>query len=390
MFNAGADYVDRLQLRKYKSAFKMEVWSDTNLYQGTITGIQPGGDCDTDETRPIRRTTSFVIEIGKSNIDLIPKNPTDLLHPLSGNVLKPFRGPIGSNGLPIWVPLGVYGLTKPQTNDNPADLNIALTCNDLSAGFTARGYLAPYSIASGTNAGQALHDLLEFIWPGGVYNFAPTDVALPATTFGTDLSSPTDPWADAQGIALAMSMELFMDVIGTRTTRPISDPLTDPIVATYAEGPGSRLLTTNMLLDETQTYNVVQVIGNGTGGPAVTGAAVDGDPNSPTYWLGPFGKRPLNIISPLFPFPGQSNTAAVAQGNSIAAAQFHMVCRALNTPGWTMIPDPTLWEGDCIQLDREVIGANDEYAASAITYPFDADADMTVTARPRRLVSSPS
>lgn len=380
MYKPSARYLAEIAKSDYTAIAKLEVWSPLQVWQETLR-IVPGANVNVDENRQVRRTLASALE--SPDASLVPAKPGDLLHPLTGNEFRPFRGVRFQDGTEEYVPLGIFPVSV-DVQDTGDHLTIDMNANDRSAAISARGWVKPYAIVGGTNLGTAVHDLLEDRWPGGTYNFSPTDYAVPDTVFGTDLSQPTDPWADANSLVIAGAMELFFDVTGTRVMRPISNPATDPVTAQFVEGKGSKLISVGRTIDVTKAYNGVVVIGNGTGGPAVRGEVWDTDPTSPTYFLGPWGQRPYPITTPLVPYPGQSNVDAIAQATAIAQAQFQIVCHSMDSPTWSGIPDGTVQEGDCAQLTRLRAALNSQYAVSALTIPLDVDKTTSYTGRPRR------
>lgn len=375
MWNATDDYFAEIAKDDYTAVAKIDVTDSNGLYLATLPKIVPGGNVDCDETRQVRRTPSFTIQ--SSGLDnLVPKEAGDLLHPDSGNEIRPYRGVVLPSGQPEWIPLGIFGMTKPVVTDTGDSLSIAISGNDRSAAVSNVGYNDPYSITGGTNLGTAVQALIDSVLPGLSYNFAPTDASVPATTFGTSTSS-NDPFADAVTLVTAAGMELFFDVSGICVMRPISNPTTDLISATFTEGEGGvKITSAGRTLDETAAYKGVIVIGNGTGGAPVRGEAWV-DPSNP-------GGKAYKITTALVPYPGQSGPDAVTQANAIAAAQLPLVCKANDAPTWTAIPDATVQEGDCVELIRERAGINSEYAVTNFTIPLDVTGTETFNGRPRQ------
>ena len=184
-------------------------------------------------------------------------------------------------------------------------------------------------------------------------------------------------------LAAAGGMELFFDVYGTVTMRPISNPATQPVVASFVEGPTCTMSKVSRSLDETAEFNGVICIGNGTGGPPVQAAVWDTNPSSDTWIGGAWGQVPFIFETATFPAPGQSQTDAQLQAQTAAVAKFQQVCKGFDTPSFDCTPNPAIQEGDVIQLTRVRAGLNNTYAIAKITIPLDVGSTMSVTCRPQ-------
>lgn len=91
-----------------KGTLKVEVWNgNTYLQNIDITG----GSVNEDETATPRRTLTLTV----ADRTLVPNDPTDLLHPLSGNELRPFWGIVILGGVSVASTLVETTTTTPGT-----------------------------------------------------------------------------------------------------------------------------------------------------------------------------------------------------------------------------------------------------------------------------------
>lgn len=77
------------------ATLKVEVWNG-NTYLQDLTGLT-GGSVNEDETATPRRTLTLTV----ADLSLVPNQPTDLLHPLSGNELRPYWGIVIPEGVTV-------------------------------------------------------------------------------------------------------------------------------------------------------------------------------------------------------------------------------------------------------------------------------------------------
>jgi hypothetical protein len=401
MYPVSNQFLSTLQSSERRVVTLGQVWSPPGP-SGTSHWIADldtiiGGSVTVDETREVRRQCSITLAtqgIGKDT--LIPQVIGDLLHPATGNMLRLFRGfrysspvlqPSGIFSDTELVPLGCFRMSRPKIVDTGNSLTIQITGNDFASWIARLAWQIPYIIPPGTNLGAAIQGILTNRFPGLTYSFSPTALTVARQTLGTAPgSSSNDPMADAQTLATAAGNELFFDVLNTLIMRPLSDPTTSPIVADFQEGLTATFTEVDRVLDETQQFNGVTVIGNGSGGAPVQQTVWDTNPASPTYYLGSWGQVPYIVTTSAFPAPGQSTASAQAQALAMAQTLFPLAVKAMDEVSFTTVPNPALSEGDCVSIERSRIGLSSSYALSQMTIPLDVKTQMSVTCRPRRQV----
>jgi hypothetical protein len=106
------------------------------------------------------------------------------------------------------------------------------------------------------------------------------------------------------------------------------------------------------------------------------------NPDSSTYYLGPFEKRLKCMSTSLVPGPGQSATDAQNQIQTMATAELFHCCHDLDDLSVVVVPGPYN-EGDCAQVTHARMKVDSTYVVQAFTTPFDASSLMSITFAPR-------
>lgn len=331
------------------------------------------GNVSEDEGRAIRRQAQVTLEDPTG--DLVPGTAGDLLHPASGREIRLRRGLVIA-GEPELIDQGVFRISRPKVHDAGDSLRITLGLYDRAKQVQRTRWTEPFPIGAGGYADDVLQAILEDRAPWlPTASLAPTDRTVPAVTLGA--AADNDPWKDAQQIATAAGLELFMDATGVPTARPVPDVGTSPVVASYHDGAGGTIKAVDRDMDEELTYNGVVLRAEGSEVTPFRVEVWDDDPASPTYYLGAYGKVPYFFASPL--------VTTQAMGLEAVAAVFRRVHGVGHQVRWTAVPDPRLEAGDVVELTRERSRlARSLEAISARTLDLSAAGDMAATTRQRR------
>jgi hypothetical protein len=387
MYPVSQQFMDTWMSSSQKVISKVDVYNN-GTYLATLTGTEgvvSGATVSFDETAQTRTTCSLTV----AGTEYIPNDETDLLHPASCNELYFYRGFQYAVGIQELVPLGVFRMTDPEVTDDGQNVSIAINGSDRSSVISGIVWQEPYPIAAGTTLGEAIEAIFNDRWPMSVplvFNIDASayDVVLPATVLGADLSGSNDPMADAITLAgNAGGFEVFFDVVGALTCRPIPDPTTTPVVAQLVEGPTCVMTQANRSFNQANTKNGVIAIGNGVSGSPIQVTVWNTNPDSPTYYLGEWGQNPYILTTTAIPAPGQSVDDATAQLTQMALAQLQLLLGAFDTPGFSCVPNGALQAGDCLQMTRTRIKLDDTYVLSSGTIPLDVESMMTGNNRPR-------
>lgn len=303
---------------------------------------------------------------GRCKVDLaeparIPNGPGDPLSPF-GYELRVRRGITYADGTVELMPLGIFGIERSQV----ADTNLVSRIDGLDrAQRVADARLEDdYPIAAGTNVGTAIRTLLTAAFPALTFSFASTTFTTPQLV----LTAQSDPWAKGLDLARSVGYELFLDGDGVCVFRPEPSTSATPTWV-VAEGAGGVMLSAAVSLDRGPAYNkVIATSTNTATAAAYTGSAVDDDPSSPTYYYGPFGKKPRFYSSPLLASTAQCTAAAAG----ILAGNIG-VAKAIS---FGAVPNPAVEPGDTILVTRTTLGVDEVHILDRLTVPLTAAREM--------------
>lgn len=311
--------------------------------------------------------------------DLTPSDVSDLLGPF-GSEVRLFRGVRLVEGDPTsdeLAPLGVFRLTNTRVSDSDQGLVIRLAGHDRARRIQRARWIDPYLIPGGVNYAQAIQDLVADRAPGVAFNFVSSSRTAPPIILGLDRDN--DPWKDAQDMASALGCELFFDAAGVCVLRPIPDPNTSALSATYAEGAEATLLGVERELDAEQTYNGAIVTGEGSNVQVpVRSERWDTDPDSPTYHLGDFGKVPYFLTSSLI--------TTQAQADAVASAILRRILGVTERIRFDAIVNPAHDAGDVVKIKRLRAGVDDIHVVNALEVPLAVGDPMSATTQKRKTV----
>jgi hypothetical protein len=175
-------------------------------------------------------------------------------------------------------------------------------------------------------------------------------------------------------MAKVIGMDLFFDVYGVCTLRPIPDPTTAALAWNYREGSQAIILDIRKDFDDESNYNVVVVDGENSANTApVRAISYDNNPNSPTYYGGPYGQV-VNY---------QKSTGVTTQAQAQAMAD-GLLLKGLGTVEGVNFPavcHPAHQEDDIVQIVRGRMGMNARYALDSIAIPLQTTAALQAVTR---------
>lgn len=319
------------------------------------------------------RTASI---LGRLSIELA--EPTRV-PTVSGGVLTPYgyelavrRGIAYPDGTTELMALGVFPIQASKTDDT---LQTSITALDRSQQVVDARFEDDYSIAAGTNYGTAIAAMVAAGVSGLTYVFTSTGFTTPLLTF----TAQSNRWEAAQGMAKSIGCELYFDGLGQCVLRPEPSP-SATAVWTVAEGAGGVLVSSSLALDRQGAYNrVIASGGNGSTTTVYRGIATDNNSSSPTYYFGPFGKKPRFYSSPFI--------ASNAQADSAAAAILTAGLGLGRSLDLSAVPNPAVEPGDPIQVTRTLLGINEVHIPDVITIGLGANQAMTMATRARQTAS---
>lgn len=290
-----------------------------------------GGQVVDDATSMVRRTATVQVDPR-----YWPASPQDLLAPY-GSYCQVDYGIVLPSGDVEWVPL-IFGLLGSAQRSRPlsgsAEVSVSLV--DLSAQVAEDRFDAPTQTVSGATVVAEITRLIHESLP----NVTVTDLT-GSTQLAPVLDLERERWRDGvERLAEAIGAEVFFGPQGVAVIRA-QPTLADSAVWWVDTGETGNIVSARDTLSRENVYNRVIVSGQRSDGTAPVSAIVsDTDPNSPTLYGGPFGKRPRYYTSALLTTTGQCTTTGQALLDRVKGAGA--------TVEYETLVNPALASGDVI------------------------------------------
>lgn len=314
---------------------------------GTLSNLPiSGGSVTVDATSQVRRTATVVI----ADPSLWPRNPIDVLSPFGAELLVEYGVVIPRVGIE-WIPL-IRGVVSDASRQRPytsSDGAVTLSLVDRSMRVHEDRFDAPTQTVSGATTVAEIKRLIQETLPTATVN----DLTLSAQVAAV-LEIERERWRDGvEKLADSLGAEVFADPLGDFVIRT-QPTLNDMPAWEIRSGNGGTLVTKKDVLTRERVYNRVIASGQRTDGtPPVRSAVSDSDPNSPTFYGGPFGKKPRFYSSPLLTTTGQCTTAATAlleraKGIQASVSMGTIVNPALDAGDVIRVYDEGVWQNHII------------------------------------------
>jgi hypothetical protein len=300
-----------------------------------------GGQVTVDRTAQVLRVASLsLVDVYG---DLVPDSPFQSLTPY-GTEVKLYRGLQLLDGSSELIPLGVFRLSQSAIKDSSGAL-IDLSASDRSRTISRTKFTGTYAIRAGTNVSDAAASLVQNRLPGVPMNITGTAHVTPALSY----DAQADPWSDAiQALATSIGFDAYFDVEGVTE-----------IDTTYDDDPG---------------YNGVIITAESTSNstPAY-GEAWDLNPESPTYFLGRYGRVPR--------FETSKTVTTNDQAQAMAAGLLLRELGVTVQREITMVPNPALEPADVVHLSRAASKVDENVVLDYFTIPLTVQGMMTCRTR---------
>ncbi|MET7924716.1 DUF5047 domain-containing protein [Streptomyces sp. NPDC005349] len=327
---------------------------------GTVVDIEhTGGSVSVDRSQAIRRSCSVTC----ADVGLIPRTPTDQLA-VYGARLRITRGVEYGDGSSELVPLGVFRLDS--VDGDVSDGPVTLQGKAIEAIVADDKFTAPYT-ATGTVVG-AVKALIQRSIPDADVLSLIVDTPIGSRAFDVE----ADPWAGAQEIASAAGAEVYTNADGVFVIAALPDLLTATPVWAVEATEGGVYISGSRGMTSDNVCNGVLARGENTSdnAPPVSFLATDDDLNSPTYWGGPYGRRPLFYSSSTL-----TTTDACSQAAKLQLAK----AKAPNASGdLSSLPNPALEPGDVLRVTHPD-GVRELHQVASFSVPLDTGGDFPIT-----------
>jgi hypothetical protein len=290
-----------------------------------------------------------------------------------GNRVKVYRGvQYGDGQYDAW-PIFYGRIDEPLLN---RDGSVTVTCSDLTQEVVEAQFEQPTPSVTGAYVTDEIKRLISAGLTNATYGTFDTDGHVaPSVIWTTDRGKALDDLASGAGgiwYTLASGDFVYRKLPWTLSGRTP--------VATISDGPGGILLDYQLGISRTGANNSVVAVSERVDGSApLTYVSRDLDPSSRTYYLGPFGRKPITVQlqTPL----NLSQLKAVADTRLAQSKATTITFKQMK-----IVPDASLELGDLIQVYTE--SANDifeGYAAQQVivgyTMPLLENQSMTLDLR---------
>jgi hypothetical protein len=293
-----------------------------------------------------------------------PILPEDPLSPLS-SLLSIEYGILLPGGDVEYVPV-FYGIVTDAEISRP-DGVISIKAADLSLRVAENRLDGPMTMNTSATIVAEITRLIQETIPGvTVTDLTGSTRACPA------LVVERERWKDGvEKLADALGAEVFADTVGGFAIRP-QPTLADAPVWTVTGGDEGVLIEAVERSNRELVHNRVIADGTPVSADPVRGIVTDTDTNSPTYWGGPFGKRPRFYSSPLLTTVAQCESTAAAFLARSKGAQASITLSTLVHPG--------LEAGDVLAVELPD-GRQQRHIIDSVTIPGSASAAQPITSR---------
>ncbi|MEV0902887.1 DUF5047 domain-containing protein [Actinoplanes sp. NPDC049802] len=323
-----------------------------------------GGDVQLDASADVRATLALDV------VGSFPTGSGDLLAPY-GNEIFVRRGIAFGGGRIEWVSLGYFRITSVEQDDASGG-PIRIAGQDRMGGLVKARLIAPVQFAATDTYGDVVTELVTDVYPGAVIEWDDTTDTDP---LARAVIAEEDRHAFLAELVAGRGKIWFWDHRGHLVITDPPDP-SDPVWAVDS-GEGGVLIDLGREISDEGVYNAVVVTGEAVDTTAPPSAiAYDNDPNSPTYWGGPFGKVPRFYTSSFIVTAGQAQTTANAMLRQTLGLPYNVDFQAIVNPAL----EP--WDPVSVRL----AGRTETHVIERLTVPLSPAAAMTGQTREQTLV----
>ena len=337
------------------------------------TGVSPtgteiaitGGDVQLDATADVRST----VMLDGVGPDIFPTAAGDLLAPY-GNEVFVRRGIAFGGGSVEWVSLGYFRINAAEQDGVLGPIRII--GQDRMGGIVKARLVAPQQFAATDTYGEVVDDLVLEVYPWATILW---DDASDTDALGRTLIAEEDRYAFLNDLVTGLGKIWYWNHRGELVIKDAPDPA-DPVWDVDAGAYGVLIEMGREISDE-GVYNAVVAYGEALDTTTPPRAvAYDNNPDSPTYWEGPFGKVPRFFSSPFITTTTQARSAAAALLRQNLGVPYNVDFAAIVNPAL----EP--WDPVVISLPRRA----ETHIIERLTVPLAASQAMTGQTREQTLV----
>lgn len=346
MWPTTPEFFDALTQTRRQWAVKVEIIEDRRVV-GTIGNVLDGAVRFSNTA--IRRTCRFTFLDPDGS--LMPVSDNDILAPrgtevriYKGLYIKPAFGEVE------WVPLGTFVITEAtivRTEGQGAVIEI--TGSDRGDAVRRRLFRAPYSLADGTNVTAATTAIVSARYPTALELY-PTEATVPELLY----DAGDDPWAAIQEINQGANLYVYYDPMGVLTSRPNKTLGGEPTgVAYQTDSENGLVLDIERSILSDDVYSGVIIHVEHPDRDPIHIEVWDDDPDSATYYLGKFGRKPLVIETSTIKSEARAQTLAERLVKGVIAGFGTKVVRQRQKATLTTVGHPGHDVGDRVRVDDD-------------------------------------
>lgn len=304
--------------------------TEDNSYSETDTLEIAQGSITMDGSRNIRR---------QANLTLAPSFSVDLgpLHRITdASRVRVDRGIQFLDGTTEWVTIGTFTVQTATMALGGGTLTVS--GYDPSSCIDDFSIITPFT-PTGTVV-EAIQDLVDnALWEEAEWVIDPGIDMEVRPAAGTVFSNSR--WTAINTLAKSLGAVVFCDAAGRWVLAKI-DTTYSKVAASLSTGEGGVIISRSSAKNRQDLFNAVTVRWEDPNGGGVV-LRVDSDPQSPTYWNGPFGRRPA----------AEQNLPSIdsqEQANAAAEARLAEIKGFMATVDFQALHNPLLEPGDCLSI----------------------------------------
>ena len=351
----------------YKAAVEAHLYSPDGEFVSELPLVS--GTVNLDGTAAVRGSCDLELQ----GTEWVPVDVTDRLAPYGSeiNVLKGHA--VGDGEL---VSLGWFGIEDLEVTDDGAGLGVRVTGMDRFRRFQYALIEDDITFAADVPFMQIILALAQGAWADvpvaeGFLSVSNISVGKPLFALAGEETGER-----MQDLALNAGVALFFNGDGELDAVPytVGEP-----VAEISEGDGGVLVQASRTWTRANSFNKVIATGEDSGAAdAARGEAVDDDPQSPTYYYGPFGHAPR--------FYSHSDIDSDEQATHVAETILEKEAGTASSVNFGLVPNPALEPFDSVLIRRERAGINAVHVVDSLSIGLGAGEVMTGSTRERLVV----
>lgn len=281
------------------------------------------GDVEMDATAEVRAT----VELTVNGVGLFPTNAFSILSPYLANELFIRRGVRFSGGSVEWVSLGYFRINT-VAQDEPPDGPIRISGQDRMGSIVKARLVAPMQFGPLNTYGDVVDFLVLDAYPLATIEW---DDDTDDDALGRTLIVEEDRFKFLNDLVTSLGKIWYWDYRGFLVIEDPPDPA-NPVWEVNT-GEGGILISMAREITSDGLYNAVVVTGEALDTAAPPRAvAYDNNPNSYTYWEGPFGKVPRFYNSEFITTTEQAQNTANALLREKLGAPYNVDFQSIVNP----------------------------------------------------------